>query len=80
MKKEQKLEQQPNSDSTADNSQVNPTCPKPIVSSIPILDLSMSESLREQINLLDYLHKEIGSYGHKLLGISPKELGRSGCC
>lgn len=33
MKKEQKLEQQPNSDSTADSSQVSPTCPKPIVGS-----------------------------------------------
>jgi len=32
MKKEQKMEQQPNTDSTADNSQVSPTCPKPIVS------------------------------------------------
>lgn len=31
MKKEQKLEPKPNSDSTADNSQVSPTCPKPIV-------------------------------------------------
>lgn len=31
MKKEQKMEQQPNTDSTADNSQVSPTCPKPIV-------------------------------------------------
>lgn len=31
MKKEQKLEQQQNSDSDADNSQVSPTCPKPNV-------------------------------------------------
>ena len=28
MKKEQKMEQQPNTDSTTDNSQVSPTCPK----------------------------------------------------
>lgn len=33
MKKEQKLEPQPNSDSTADNSHFQPACPKPIVSS-----------------------------------------------
>jgi hypothetical protein len=31
MKKEQKLELQQNSDSSDDNSQVSPTCPKPIV-------------------------------------------------
>jgi hypothetical protein len=31
MKKEQKLEQQRNSDSTVDDLQVSPTCPKPIV-------------------------------------------------
>lgn len=33
MKKEQKLEQQQNSDYTAENSQVSPTCPKPNVGS-----------------------------------------------
>lgn len=33
MKKEQKTEQQPNSNSAVDNSQVSPTCLKPIVGS-----------------------------------------------
>ena len=39
MKKEQKPEPQQNSDSLADNSQVSPTCPKPIVSRSAIADL-----------------------------------------
>lgn len=37
MKKEQKLEPQHNSDSNADNSQVSPTCPKPIVVRSPLM-------------------------------------------
>jgi hypothetical protein len=45
MKKEQKMEQQHNSDSADDNSHFQPTCPKPIVS-------RSSLSKREQMSLL----------------------------
>lgn len=45
MKKEQKLEQQPNSDSIADNLQFSPTCPKPIVSGWVSVDDRLPETL-----------------------------------